>query len=131
MPRARCVDRDQGAWSRDEQVLPSSPRTVCRRPLPVNRHGTGTEGRDGKELFYFAGQTLIAVPVSLGPTFSYGSAAKLFDAPMPSGYTNAGDLWQVAPDGKRFLFLPMAGSQQAPPLEVVVNWPALLRQKGE
>ena len=39
------------------------------------------------------------------PTLSYGSAVKLFDAPMPSGYTNDSDLWQVTPDGKRFLFL--------------------------
>lgn len=69
--------------------------------------------------------------MSLGPTFSYVSAVKLFDAPMPSGYTNDSDLWQVAPDGKRFLFLPMAGPQQGPPLEVIVNWLALLRHGSE
>jgi len=91
--------------------------------------GGGTEprwSRDGRELFFFAGQSLMAVPVRLTPTFSLGTAVKLFDAPIPSGYTNESDLWQVAPDGQRFLFLPMAGPQQAPPLEVVVNWPALI-----
>jgi hypothetical protein len=34
--------------------------------------------------------------------------------------------YTVAPDGKRFLVLkPVGGSQ---PLEVIVNWPALLKQ---
>ena len=34
--------------------------------------------------------------------------------------------YAVAPGGKRFLVLTPAGSSQ--PLEVVVNWPALLKQ---
>lgn len=92
--------------------------------------GGGTEprwSRDGKELFYFSGQALMAVPVSLSPTFSFGTPVKLFDAPIPSGYTNESDIWQVAPDGKRFLFLPLAGPQPGPPLEVIVNWPLLLK----
>jgi Tol biopolymer transport system component len=92
--------------------------------------GGGTEprwSRDGKELFYFSGQALMAVPVSLSPIFSYGTPVKLFDAPIPAGYTNESDLWQVAPDGKRFLFLPLAGQQPGPPLNVIVNWPALLK----
>ena len=92
--------------------------------------GGGTEPRwssDGKELFYFSGQALMAVPVNLSPTFSSGTPVKLFDAPIPAGYTNESDLWQVAPDGKRFLFLPLAGPQPGPPLEVIVNWAALLK----
>jgi serine/threonine protein kinase len=92
--------------------------------------GGGTEPRwsqDGKELFYFSGQSLMAVPVSLSPTFSFGTPVKLFDAPLPAGYTNESDLWQVAPDGKRFLFLPLAGPQPGPPLDVIVNWPALMK----
>jgi Tol biopolymer transport system component len=81
--------------------------------------------RDGKELFYFSGQSLMAVPVSLTPTFSSGTAIKLFDAAIQAGYTNDSDRWQVAPDG-RFLLLVPAGRQQAPPVDVIVNWPALV-----
>jgi Tol biopolymer transport system component len=90
--------------------------------------GGGSEPRwrrDGKELFYFSGQSLIAVPVSLTPTFSSGTPVKLFDAAIQVGYTNDSHRWQVAPDG-RFLLLVPAGRQQAPPVEVIVNWPALL-----
>ena len=93
--------------------------------------GGGVEprwSRDGKELFYFSGQTLMAVPVSLRPTFSTGAPVALFDAPVQAGYTNDSHRWQVAPDGKRFLLLANAGKDQAPPLDVVVNWPALLEE---
>jgi serine/threonine-protein kinase len=92
--------------------------------------GGGAEPRwspDGKELFYFAGQTLMAVPVSLQPTFSSGKPAALFDAPIQTAYLGDSHRWQVAPDGKRFLLLVNAGVVRLPPLDVVVNWPALLK----
>ena len=92
-------------------------------------NGGGSEprwSRDGRELYYFSGQTLMAVPVHLQPTFSNGPAVALFDAPVLSNYTNDGHRWQVAPDGKRFLLLTSTGKDEAPPLDVAVNWPALL-----
>ncbi len=52
----------------------------------------------------------------------------LFDAPVQAGYTNDSHRWQVAPDGKRFLLLTNAGKDQAPPLDVIVNWSALLKR---
>ncbi|HWI16654.1 MAG TPA: protein kinase [Vicinamibacterales bacterium] len=93
--------------------------------------GGGTEprwSRDGKELFYLAGQALMSVPVTLSPTFSFGPAVKLFDTPVQAGYTNESDIWQVAPDGKRFLMLPADDGQSGPELRVIVNWQALLKQ---
>jgi len=93
--------------------------------------GGGTEprwSRDGKELFYLAGQALMSVPVTLTPTFAMGTPVKLFDVPVQSGYTNESDIWQVAPDGKRFLMLPPDKGQVGPPLQVIVNWTSLLKQ---
>jgi len=93
--------------------------------------GGGVEprwSRDGKELFYFSGQTLMAVPVSMRPTFSNGAPVALFDAPVQAGYTNDSHRWQVAPDSKRFLLLTNAGKDQASPLDVVVNWAPLLKR---
>jgi Tol biopolymer transport system component len=92
--------------------------------------GGGVEprwSRDGRELFYFSGQALMAVSVSLTPTLSLGTPVKLFDAAIQAGYVNDSHRWQVGPDGQRFLLLVPAGQQQAPPLEVIVNWPALLQ----
>jgi Tol biopolymer transport system component len=84
--------------------------------------------RDGKELFYFAGQTLMAAPVSTRSTFSNGPPAALFEAPVQAAYFADSHRWQVAPDGKRFLLLVNAGDVRLAPLDVVVNWPALLRR---
>jgi Tol biopolymer transport system component len=64
---------------------------------------------DGRELFYFAGQTLMVAPVRLQPTFSSGPAVSLFDAPVQPWYVNDTDRWQVARDGRRFLLLVPAG----------------------
>jgi Tol biopolymer transport system component len=94
-------------------------------------NGGGVEprwNRDGTELFYFSGQTLMAVPIRLQPTFSSGAPARLFDAPILPGYTADSHRWQVAPDGRRFLLLATTGRSQGTPLDVVVNWPALLEQ---
>jgi eukaryotic-like serine/threonine-protein kinase len=94
-------------------------------------NGGGAEphwSRDGKELFYFAGQTLMAAPISLQPTFSNGSPARLFEAPVQPWYINDSDRSQVAPDGRRFLLLVPADKNAAPPIDVVVNWPTLLRK---
>ena len=64
------------------------------------------------------------------PTFSNGAPVVLFAAaPSRPGYTNDSHRWQIAPDGKRFLLLhPAGGEQQAPPLDVVVNWTTLLKE---
>ena len=55
--------------------------------------GGGTEprwSRDGRELFYFSGQTLMGLPIRLQPTFSSGAPTALFDAPVLANYTNDG-----------------------------------------
>jgi Tol biopolymer transport system component len=92
-------------------------------------NGGGVEprwSRDGKELFYFAGQTLMRVPVTLQPTFSAGTPTALFDAPILPGYSQDSHRWQLAPDGQQFLLLAAVGKGPGTPLDVVINWPALL-----
>jgi Tol biopolymer transport system component len=116
----------------------SGPWEIYVQPFPdasagkwMVSSGGGVEprwSRDGTELFYFFGQTLMAVPVTLRPTFSLGTPVALFDAPIQAGYTADSHRWQVAPDGKRFLLLPNDGKNEAAPLDVVVNWPALLKK---
>jgi hypothetical protein len=71
---------------------------------------------------------VMSVPVTLQPTFSSGTPARLFDAPVQPWYTNDTDRSQVAPDGTRFLLLVPAGKTSAPPIDIVVNWTTLLRK---
>lgn len=115
-----------GTWEIYVQPFPSA--SDGKWMVSSGGGGEARWSRDGKELFYFSGQTLMAVPVSVQPTFSNGAPVALFDAPVQAGYTNDSHRWQVAPDGKRFLLLTTAGQDKAPSLDVVVNWPSLLNR---
>jgi hypothetical protein len=75
--------------------------------------------RDGKEIFYLAGNTLMAAAVTAnGSRFDVGAVQRLFDVPMVDGYWP----YDVSPDGQRFLVNTLDGA--VAPLTVVVNWPA-------
>jgi hypothetical protein len=68
-------------------------------PLQVT-HGGGSNPRwraDGRELFFIAGDRLMAVPVAAGSPVSVGNATALFTLPSAK--------YAVHPDGQRFLVL--------------------------
>ncbi len=75
--------------------------------------------RDGKELFYTDGATIMAVAVKPdAPSFEAAAPRPLFDVP----FTGAGlrDRFAVTRDGQRFLVnLPL---KPAEPVRVLVNW---------
>jgi hypothetical protein len=101
-------------------------------PEPRGKFQISTDGGqypewspDGRELYYVSAGKLMAVALKLGADSVTPSAPhELFTtrAVVPP-YTPP---YSVAPDGKRFLVAAPAGGSQ--PLEVVVNWPALLKQ---
>ena len=78
---------------------------------------------------------MMAVTVHTKPTFSADNPVKLFDGPWYAG--QAGRIYDVSRDGRRFLMIkqstpPQAATDQvAPPttLNVVLNWAAELKQK--
>ncbi len=92
--------------------------------------GGGTEPRwrkDGKELYYVAaGGKLMAVDVASATGFQAGAPKALFLVPV-SGEGALSPSWDVAPDGKRFLFPVPASGQDTTPFTVVLNWQAGLK----
>jgi hypothetical protein len=74
--------------------------------------------RDGKELFYTAGSTLMAVAVKPeAASFEATAPRPLFDVPSRPGFT---DRFVVTRDGQRFLVnLPLTSPE---PVRVLVNW---------
>jgi len=87
--------------------------------------------RDGKELFFLAGDTLMAASVVAdGDHFSVGRVERLFDAkPIhPSNATNLPfTVYDVSPDG-RFLINTVDQSAGVAPLTLIENWPLLLKK---
>jgi eukaryotic-like serine/threonine-protein kinase len=87
--------------------------------------------RDGKELFYFTPDNqLMVVPVSTDAgSFQAGIPKPLFQPHLVS-FSTWRNIYVPSPDGQRFLMLTPAGEAKPEPITVVVNWPALLRQRG-
>ena len=104
-------------------------------PGPGGKWTISTEGgdepvwsRDGRELFYRNGNVLMAVPITLQPTFAAGVPRPLFRSDFePSGTNTSG--YDVSPDGRRFLMIqPTEPEQPATQVSVVINWFEELRR---
>jgi Tol biopolymer transport system component len=83
--------------------------------------------RNGRELFYAAGDgRLTAVQVRADTAFTFGPAKALFAVPRKS-FLGGNHTYAVSNDGSRFLVMIPAGTQPPkPPVQVIVNWKALL-----
>ena len=85
--------------------------------------------RQGRQLFYRAGDAMMAVDIETTPAFSAGKPRKLFD----TSHERSIALWanyDVSPDGRRLLMVRRENpSTPATHINVVLNWLEELRQK--
>jgi len=128
------------AYNSDE----SGRDEVYLRPFPAvetGRQQVSTGGgtrplwsRNGRELFYYvAPDTIMAVPVRLGPDVVLGRPQTVVKGPYAIA-TVPGRHYDVSADGQRFLLLkdaPGPGGRQAaePEIQVVLNWSEELKSK--
>ncbi len=131
-----------GQWMAYSSTERGGDSGVYVRPFPDVTAGVeqvSTEGganphwtRDGRELVYRNGDTIMAVPIELSPAFRAGTPEVLFSGTYFDGI---GDQWDVTRDGNRFLMLKpvaasdAAGQEQAlPQIILVQNWFEELRR---
>ena len=80
--------------------------------------------RNGRELFFESSGALMRVPLTMGSTLEAGTPTKLIDGPQSYGLP--GRMYDVSPDGRRFLMIKeIAGVDEVPPsarLILVQNW---------
>jgi Tol biopolymer transport system component len=81
---------------------------------------------DGKQLMYVTvnGFAVMAVDVDTSRGFQAGAPRRLFTAPPPLATVG----WNLAPDGKRFLFVTTPNGGKPAPFTVVVNWAVALKK---
>jgi len=92
-----------------------------RRSTVSSKGGTQAHwSRDGKELFYVEGVTLIAVPVSTGSKFSMGPAKRLFEH-SSLAKTPSYPMYDVSADG-RFVVVEAAEVTPDRSIHIVQNW---------
>jgi Tol biopolymer transport system component len=80
---------------------------------------------DGRELFFLApDRELMAAPIATQPQFTVGRPERLFQTRMSTVVNTAmvRNQYVVTRDGSRFLINEPVG--EAPPITVVLNWPA-------
>ncbi len=86
-------------------------------------------GRDGKELFYRSGAKMMAVAVRPDSVGRFGKPVTLFErSGLYSEPNLSRRLYDVAPDGSRFVMLRAIPLASPPELHVVVGWTELARQ---
>ena len=92
--------------------------------ISSNGGGAPRWRRDGKELFYLTDDNkLMAVPVTLGESaIAVGPPQLLFQTRFRG---NAAP-YDVTADGQRFLVNRVVEGSASAPLNLVVNWPALV-----
>jgi Tol biopolymer transport system component len=100
---------------------------VTQFPQPARSWRISTSGGtephwrgDGKELFFVAGNKLMAASVSSGVEFQAGTPQPLFDI--------EGVNYAPSKDGQRFLVSVVTDKAPAPLINVVLNWTAGLKK---
>jgi serine/threonine-protein kinase len=78
---------------------------------------------NGRELFYRTANKMMAVQITTQPTFAAGRPTMLFEGDyLASPFPATGVTYDVTPDGRRFLMIKDAPTEQATQINVVVNW---------
>ena len=91
--------------------------------------GGGTEprwSRVGGEIFFRAGQKMMAAQVRTSPALDVSTPRTLFAGPyeVMDGPPN----YDVTPDGRRFLMVKMEGSETPTDLRIVIGWDQEVRK---
>jgi len=86
--------------------------------------------RDGKELFYVEGETLMAITVTTTPGFSVRARKRLFECRGCFVIRHCHE-YDVTADGQRFLVTEPVGEPPKPVIRVVQNWFSEFRDSGK
>ena len=137
-PEARGRLSPDGRWMA-YQSNESGTTEVYVQPFPVSAeragkhlisNGGGLEPlwrRDGKELFFLSGRSIMAVDIDAATVFTASTPKRLFEANV-HGVNGGGYRWAVAADGKRFLLKTSGDGGAQEPITLVLNWAAGLRK---
>ena len=123
-PSPRWVAYTSDESGRNEVYVQAFPEPRGKFQISTGGGSIPEWSPDGRELYYLSlDGKLRAAGLKLGgDSVAPSTPRELFAVRAVAGFQP----YAVAPDGKRFLVqAPTGGSQ---PLEVVVNWPALLKQ---
>jgi serine/threonine-protein kinase len=130
-PDGRWVAYQSNESGRDEIYVRPFPNVDAGGRWLVSTGGGSRPlwARNGRELFYLAGEApvrVMTVPVQLASTFTAAAPQVVFEGPYHASSANGGRTYDVSPDGERFLMLkeitPADAAARPPQLVIVLNW---------
>jgi Tol biopolymer transport system component len=133
-PDGRWVAYESNTSFRSEIYVRRFPPTDEQWQISSNGGASPVWSRDGRELYYVTGDTVMSVPIGGGSNLKPGKAALLFRIPgrtatiVSSGSSSRRVISGLSPDGKRFLILT-AADQSVPQINVVLNWQSALKSQ--
>jgi Tol biopolymer transport system component len=123
-PDGRWLAYQSDEKGRREVFVQPYPPTGAKRQVSDEGGSKPRWSAKGDEIFYRNGPKLFAVPIETEPAFKAGCPKLLFERPFVE--TNTRKDYDVAPDGKRFVFLELTEQEAARKpvhqLTVVQNW---------
>ena len=120
-PDGRWIAYDSNESGTPEIYVQRFPELGQRMTVSIDGGTQALWSRDGTEIFYRGPRGMMAVPVSLEPTFSLGAPVALFEDRY--AFLLVRRTYDVAPDG-RFLMVKERerDNDAAPYIDVVLNW---------
>ena len=128
-PDGRFLAYESNESGQHEVYVQPFPRGGGKRQVSTNGGRQLRWRGDSKEVFYVEGDTLVAVSVTTGPTFSVGSPRRLFDA--QDAFVGRGHRYDVSADGQRFVMVETLEEPPPPLIRVVENWFAEFRDREQ
>lgn len=116
-PDGRFVAYTSDELDRPEVFVTGFPDNVGRVKVSTNGGHSPFWSRDGREVYYLEGQTLMAVMTEITQGIQFGLPVRLFDDPLLNNRAVA-----VSLDRQRFLVKETTGDARPPVIRVVQNW---------
>ncbi|MCP5120340.1 MAG: hypothetical protein GY953_56820, partial [bacterium] len=119
-PNSRWIAYESNESGSFEVYVQRFPEGGGKTRVSVNGGERPRWRRDGGELYFVEGETLMAVPITLGPEVVIGAAERLFEQPGIS--PQAGPQYDVSADGQRIVVVEPVGGEAVLTIRVVQNW---------
>ena len=129
-PDGRFVSYSSNESGQHEVYVRRFPDGSAKQQVSLNGGTQPRWSHNGKELFYVEGDWLVVIPVSTSPSFSMGSARRLFRAAAISA-AGVMPTYDVSPDGERFVIAEPVEDAPLPSIRVVQNWAAEFKDREE
>ena len=127
-PDGRWIAYCSNESGRDEVYIKRFPTGEDRWQVSSQGGAQPRWTRDGKEIFFVEGDTLVAIPVTTRPEVSLGRPERLFSDPLLDS-VYADQLYDVSADGERFVVVENVGGNPFSQIRVVQNWVALFANR--